>query len=101
VVARLWATRRAVYAVTDQRVVVADRASGRTRAWADVGALPPTVTRLGHDGLGTLTFATPGGSVDILGHSVPVRHRLPPIELVAVPEAEGLRDLIVEEQARG
>jgi hypothetical protein len=100
VAVRLWATRRAVYAVTDQRIVVADRVSGRTRVWADLGFSPPTVTRLGHDGLGTLTFPTPGGTVDIRGYSVPVRHRPPPIQLVAVPDAEGLRDLIMEEQAR-
>jgi hypothetical protein len=101
VIVRLWATRRAVYAVTDQRVVVADRVSGRIRVWADLGFSPPTVTPLGHDGLGTLTFPTPGGTVNIGGHSAPVRHRPPPIELVAVPEAEGLRDLIVQEQGRG
>jgi hypothetical protein len=96
---RLWTTHRAVYAVTDQRIVVADRVSGRTRVWGDLGFSPPTVTPLGPGGLGTLTFPTPGGTVDIGGYSVPVRHRPPPIELVAVPDAEGLRDLIMEEQA--
>ncbi|MEU8634443.1 hypothetical protein AB0C38_19865 [Amycolatopsis sp. NPDC048633] len=97
VVVRLWTTRRAVYAVTDQRVVVADRATGRILTWGDLRL--PTVTPLGRDGLGTLTFPVRGGSVDVLGYSVPKRHQPAPIELFAVPDAEGLRELIVQEQA--
>jgi hypothetical protein len=97
VILRLRATRRAVYAVTDQRVVVADRVSGRIRTWTDL--VPPTVTPIGHDGLGNLTFPVPGGSADIFGYAVPVKGAPAPIELFAVPEAEQLRELIVQERA--
>ncbi|WP_284744190.1 hypothetical protein [Amycolatopsis sp. RTGN1] len=97
VIVRLRATRRSVYAVTDQRVVVADRVSGRIRTWTDL--VLPTVTPIGHDGLGNLTFPVPGGSADVFGSAVPVKGAPAPIEMFAVPDARGLRDLIVQEQA--
>lgn len=96
VLVRLWTTHRAVYAVTDQRVVVADRVTGRIRTWTDLRL--PTVIPVGRDGLGTLTFPVPGATVDVLGYSVPMRNQPAPIELVAVPEAEHLRELIVQVQ---
>lgn len=91
---RLWTTRRAVYAVTDQRVVVADRISGYIRKWMDLTT--PAVTSLRGDGLGTLTFHPLSETVDILGFGMPKRHQPRPIALFAVPEAEGLRELIVQ-----
>jgi hypothetical protein len=96
VLARLRTTYRAVYAVTDQRVVVADRFSGRTRKWMDLTT--PAVNSLGSDGLGTLTFHPPVATVDFLGFGLPKRKQPLPIALFAVPDAEGLRELIVQEQ---
>lgn len=94
---RLWTTHRAVYAVTDQRVVVADRISGHTRKWMDLTT--PAVTSLRGDGLGTLTFHPLPETVDILGFGLPKRNQPLPIALFAVPEAERLRELIAQAQA--
>ncbi|MEU0796793.1 hypothetical protein ABZ342_42600 [Amycolatopsis sp. NPDC005961] len=92
---RLWTTHRAVYAVTDQRVVVADRVSGYTRTWMD---LTTPVTSPGRGGLGKLTFHPPVVTVDIFGFGLPSRNQQRPIVLFAVPDAGGLRDLIVQAQ---
>jgi hypothetical protein len=102
VIARLWVMRRAVYAVTDRRVVLADRVSGRTRAAAYLAALPPPVTRPRHDGVGTVAFGQPGGFLSFFGGTpAPKAQSLQsPIELVAVPDAERVRDLIAQAQAR-
>ncbi len=101
VLTRMWAAGRSVYAVTDQRVLVADRVSGRILTAADLGAYPPSVTWLGRAGLGTLTFTDPDLVVDILGYSVPVRFqgRRGPIKFVAVAEPEQVRELIEAAQA--
>ncbi|QKV78540.1 hypothetical protein [Amycolatopsis sp. Hca4] len=96
---RLRTTRREVYAVTDQRVVVADRVSGRTRAYEYLSALEPPVVRRDQDGSGRLTLARRDASVHLLGHSVPKRRQPAPIELFDVPDVDGVRDLIVQEQA--
>ncbi|WP_410670704.1 hypothetical protein [Amycolatopsis sp. cmx-4-68] len=96
---RLRTTRREVYAVTDQRVVVADRVSGRTRAYEYLSELEPPVVRRGEDGTGMLTLTRQDASVSVFGYSVPKRHQPPPIELHAVPDVDGLRELIVREQA--
>jgi hypothetical protein len=96
VLARLWTTQRAVYAVTDQRVVVADRISGHTRKWMDLTT--PAVTSLRGDGVGTLTFHPLFETVDILGFGLPKQNQPRPIALFAVPEAEQVRALIVQEQ---
>jgi hypothetical protein len=97
VLARLWTTHRAVYAVTDQRVVVADRISGRTRKWMD--STTPAVTSLRGDGVGTLTFHPLFETVDILGFGLPKQNQPSPIALFAVPDAEQVRALIQEAQA--
>ncbi len=96
VLARPWGVGRAGYAVTDRRVVVADRVSGRLRRQAALGPTPPTVTWLGHGGLGTLTFGAPDLVVDVFGYSVPVRWRgrLDTIRLIAVPEPDRIRELV-------
>jgi hypothetical protein len=96
VLTRMWAARRSVYAVTDQRVLVADRVSGRILTAADLGAYPPSVTWLGRGGLATLTFTDPDLVLDILGYSLPVRFqgRRSPIKFVAVAEPERIRELI-------
>ncbi|MEV6874330.1 hypothetical protein [Amycolatopsis sp. NPDC051128] len=97
VLVRLWTTYRATYAVTDQRVVVADRISGHTRKWMEVTT--PAVTSLRGDGVGTLTFHPLFETVDILGFGLPKQNQPRPIALFAVPDAEELRDLIVGERA--
>ncbi|MEU4246382.1 hypothetical protein AB0F15_03130 [Amycolatopsis sp. NPDC026612] len=94
---RLRTTRRAVYAVTDQRVVVADRVSGRTRRSEYLSDLEPPFVGLGQDGAGTLTLTRRDASTNLLGVSVPVRGAPAPIELF-VPEADGLCALIVQAQ---
>ncbi|MEU0533124.1 hypothetical protein [Amycolatopsis tolypomycina] len=102
VAGRLWAMRRAVYAVTDRRVVVADGVSGRTRVSAYLGALPPPVARPGRDGAGTVTFGGPAGLLGVLAGAQTKTRSMPvPIVLVAVPEAERVRDLIARAQASG
>jgi hypothetical protein len=93
VLVRLWTTHRAVYAVTDQRVVVADRISGRTRKWMD--STTPAVTSLRGDGVGTLTFHPLFETVDILGFGLPKQNQPRPIALFAVPDADQVRTLIV------
>ncbi len=99
VVWRLRTTRRAVYVVTDQRVVVADRVKGHTRVCEYLSELEPPVVRRDQDGGGRLTFTRRDASVNLLGYSVPKRGQPAPIELFAVPDVDGLRDLIVQEQA--
>ncbi|SEF26450.1 hypothetical protein SAMN05421837_103322 [Amycolatopsis pretoriensis] len=94
---RLWTTHRAVYAVTDQRVVVADRVSGHTRKWMDLTT--PAVTSLRRDGLGTLTFHPLVETIDVLGFGLPKKNQPLPIVLSAVPDAEGVRELIAHAQA--
>jgi hypothetical protein len=56
VVARLRGRRGVEYVVTDRRIVLADRFSGRTRASAYLGTLPPPVARIRQDGSGTIVF---------------------------------------------
>ncbi|MDT7799631.1 MAG: hypothetical protein QOI78_3064 [Actinomycetota bacterium] len=56
VVARLRGRRGGEYVVTDRRIVLADRFSGRTRASAYLGTLPPPVARIRQDGSGTIVF---------------------------------------------
>lgn len=90
---RLWTTHRAVYAVTDQRVVVADRISGHTRKWMDVTS--PAVTSLRGDGAGTLTFHPLFETVDILGFGLPKQKQPRPIALFAVPDVKQIHGLIV------
>ena len=101
VLARMWVAGRAVYAVTDQRILIAHRVSGRILTAADLGTYPPSVTWLGRGGLGTLTFTDPDLVLDVLGYSVPVRFqgRRSPIKFVAVAEPERIRELIEVAQA--
>ena len=96
---RLRRTRREVYAVTDQRVVVADRVSGRTRACEYLSDLESPVVRRDQGGSGRLTLTRRDGSVYLLGYSMPKKGEPAPIELFDVPDVDGLRDLIVLEQA--
>jgi hypothetical protein len=96
VVVRLRARRGVEYIVTDRRIVLADRFSGRTLSSAYLGTLPPPVARLRQDGSGTIVFG---------------RYSRPPLMpppssgplmltgLVAVPEAGRVRDLIAWAQA--
>ncbi|MDS0131909.1 MULTISPECIES: hypothetical protein [unclassified Amycolatopsis] len=98
---RLRTTRRAVYAVTDQRVVVADRVSGRIRTCEYLSDLESPVVRRDQDGGGRLTLTRRDGSVYLLGYSLPKKGQPAPIELFDVPDVDGLRDLIVHEQAAG
>ncbi|WP_410587881.1 hypothetical protein [Amycolatopsis sp. lyj-23] len=88
---RVWVTRRAVYAVTDERIVVADRGTGRTRASEYRSALAPPVVRIGRDGTATLSFTRRDAPGAALG--VPMRRRRPAIRLFAVPAVEELREL--------
>ena len=103
VIGRLWVMRRVVYAVTDRRVVVVDRVSGRTRASAYLAALAPPVTRTRtrDDGVGTVTFGEPVGFLSSAGHQ-PSKGQSPQvqIELVAVPDAERVRDVVAQAQSR-
>lgn len=94
VIGRLWVLRRTVYAVTDGRVLVADGVTGHARASAYVRALPPPVTRPGQDGVGTLTFGEAGGFLGTFLAQATAKSSQPTIVLVAVPEAERVRDLI-------
>jgi len=98
VLARPWVLGRAVYTVTDRRVVVADRVSGRIRKQAELGMVPPTVTWLGRDGLGTLGFATSNLELDVSGYLVGRLRERDAIRLVAVPEPERIHDLVVAAQ---
>ncbi|WP_290056140.1 hypothetical protein [Amycolatopsis solani] len=97
-IARQVTLRRSAYAVTDRRVVVVDSASGRTRASVYLSTLPPPVARAGADGTGTVTFGEAGGFSSVLNSS-----GQPPaaakVELVGVPDAERVRDLIAQAQA--
>lgn len=99
VFARLWAMRRTVYAVTDRRVVVADGVSGRTRASAYLGALPPPATRPRLDGVGTVTFGEADGLLSVFAAQLKQKSPQATIALVAVPDAERVRDLIARGQA--
>ncbi|EOD65087.1 hypothetical protein [Amycolatopsis vancoresmycina] len=94
---RLRTTRRAVYTVTDQRVLVADRVSGRTRE-EYLSDLEPPILDPGQDGTGTLTLRRLDASVNVFGVPVPVRNGSVPIELFTVPDAARLCRLIEEEQ---
>ncbi|MFF1609337.1 hypothetical protein ACFVYA_16265 [Amycolatopsis sp. NPDC058278] len=96
VVARLRARRGVEYVVTDRRIVLADRFSGRTRASAYLGTLPPPVARIRQDGSGTVDF----GRFSRIA-SVPTRSSfaLMVTGLVAVPEAGRVRDLIAWAQS--
>ncbi|WP_370968138.1 hypothetical protein [Amycolatopsis sp. cg9] len=98
VLARPWVLGRAVYTVTDRRVVVADRVSGRVRRQAELGTVPPAVTWLGRDGLGTLDFGPPDLVVDVAGYSVGWHRERTAIRLVAVPEPDRIHDLVVAAQ---
>ena len=96
VAARVRARRSVAYLVTDRRIVLADRFSGRTRASAYLGTLPPPVVRIRQDGSGTIVFrgfsrfgpAPARSSISLLVAG-----------LVAVPEAGRVRDLIAWAQA--
>jgi len=92
-------TRREVYAVTDQRVVVADRVSGDTRVSEYLSDLESPVVRREQGGGGRLTLTRRDASVYLLGYSMPKRGGPAPIELFDVPDVDGLRELIVQEQA--
>ena len=92
------ALRRAVYAVTNWRVVVADRVSGATRTSAYLGALPPPVAQAGADGVGAVSFGGSGGFLDAMVSAANTRSA--PIKFVAVPDAERVRDLIAQAQTR-
>jgi hypothetical protein len=94
---RLRKTRRAVYAVTDQRVLVADRVSGRTRE-EYLSDLEPPILDPGQDGTGTVTLKRLDASVNVFGVPVPSRNGSVPIELFAVPDAARLCRLIEEAQ---
>jgi hypothetical protein len=96
VIARLRARRSVEYVVTDRRIVLADRFSGRTRASAYLATLPPPVARIRQDGSGTIDF----GSFSRVP-SVPTPSLVPLrlTGLVAVPEAGRVRDLIASAQA--
>lgn len=96
-VARLRGRRGVEYVVTDRRIVLADRFSGRTRASVYLGTLPPPVARIRRDGSGTVDF---GRFVRIPGVSSPSSVSLLVTGLVAVPEAGRVRDLIAWAQAR-
>jgi hypothetical protein len=90
VAARQWVLRRVGYALTDRRLVVADRISGRTRASAHLGALRSPVARTGRSGLGSVTFGQVGGLTAVGKFS------LVSVELLAIPDAEHVRDLIAQ-----
>ncbi|WP_328442764.1 hypothetical protein [Amycolatopsis sp. NBC_00438] len=96
VAVRLRARRGAEYVVTDRRIVLADRFSGRTRASVYLGTLPPPVARIRQDGSGTIDFGrfvrAPVMPFSSLGS-------LMLTGLVAVPEAGRVRDLIARAQA--
>jgi hypothetical protein len=94
------ALRRAVYAVTGWRVVVADRISGATRTSAYLGALPPQVTRAGADGVGAVSFGGSGGFPDAMISAANTRSAAAAVGFVAVPDAERVRDLIAQAQTR-
>ncbi|MET8849423.1 hypothetical protein [Amycolatopsis sp. NPDC004625] len=97
---RLRSTRRAVYAVTDRRVLVADRVSGRTREEYLIDLERP-VLRPGQDGTGTLTLKRWDASANFFRAPVGSRKEWLPIELFTVPDAARLCGLIEAEQARG
>ncbi|RSM49488.1 hypothetical protein DMA12_03410 [Amycolatopsis balhimycina DSM 5908] len=96
VAARVRARRSVAYLVTDRRIVLADRFSGRTRASAYLGTLPPPFARIRQDGSGTIVFR----SSSRFG-LMPARSSVPLLVsgLVAVPEAGRVRDLIAWAQA--
>jgi hypothetical protein len=96
VVARLRGRRGVEYVVTDRRIVLADRFSGRTRASAYLGTLPPPVARIRRDGSGTIVF---GRFSRAPLTTLPAPWPLIAIGLVAVPEAGRVRDLIAWAQA--
>ncbi len=96
---RLRTTRRAVYAVTDQRVVVADGVSGRIRAEEYLSELEPPVAGFGPDGAGTLSFTRRDATVNVLGVPVPVRGAAGPVQLFGVPDPHRLGELVEREQA--
>ncbi|MEA5358189.1 hypothetical protein VA596_01465 [Amycolatopsis sp., V23-08] len=101
VVLRQRTLRRAVYAVTDRRVVVADRVSGRIRASAYLGALPPPVVRAGRNGVGAVAFGSTGGLLGSLtGAANPGAFAARSMRLVGLPDAGYVRDLIAQAQAR-
>ncbi|MEV5716373.1 hypothetical protein AB0L41_20970 [Amycolatopsis mediterranei] len=91
VAARVRARRSVAYLVTDRRIVLADRFSGRTRASAYLGTLPPPVVRIRQDGSGTIVFRSSARF-----GPVPARSSVSLLMtgLVAVPEAGRVRDLI-------
>ncbi|MEV6828831.1 hypothetical protein [Amycolatopsis sp. NPDC051102] len=94
---RLRTRRRAVYAVTDQRVLVADSVSGRTRE-EYLSDLEPPVLDPGQGSTGTVTLKRLDATVNVFGVPVPSRSGTAPIELFAVPDAARLCRLIEEAQ---
>jgi hypothetical protein len=95
VATRLWARRTVEYVLTDRRIVLADRFSGRTRASAYLAALPPPVARIRQDGSGTVDF---GRFSRVPSAAAPSLVPLMLTGLVAVPEAGRVRDLIARAQ---
>jgi hypothetical protein len=96
VAARVWARRSVAYLVTDRRIVLADRFSGKTRASAYLGTLPPPVVRIRQDGSGTIVFRSSARFGPVPDRS---SVSLLMTGLVAVPEAGRVRDLIARAQA--
>ncbi|MEU0791773.1 hypothetical protein ABZ342_17025 [Amycolatopsis sp. NPDC005961] len=96
VVVRVRGRRGVEYVVTDRRIVLADRFSGRTRASAYLGTLPPPVVRIRRDGSGTIVFGKFSRAPVVPPPSVGA---LMVTGLVAVPEAGRVRDLIAWAQA--
>ncbi|WP_372664135.1 PH domain-containing protein [Amycolatopsis kentuckyensis] len=88
VAVRLRTRRRSAYAVTDRRIVVADRRSGAVIASERLSRLPAPSAKVGRDGLGDVTFGTGGPKAPN-----PASPRL-----LGVPDAERVRDLIAAAQ---
>ncbi|MEU5260864.1 hypothetical protein [Amycolatopsis sp. NPDC021455] len=94
--ARLRARRGVAYLVTDRRIVLVDRFSGRTRTSVYLGTLPPPVARIRRDGSGTIDF---GRFLRTPVAFSPASVSFLVTGLVAVPEAGRVRDLIAWAQA--
>jgi hypothetical protein len=93
--------RRTVYLVTDRRVAVEDRVSGRVRNSDFLFRLGPPLVRPGADGTGTVTF----GSASPLSQlaSLSMFGQLlfgGVIELVGISEPAQVRDMIANVQSR-
>ncbi|UOZ07426.1 hypothetical protein [Amycolatopsis sp. WQ 127309] len=96
VIARQRALRRSVYVLTERRLVVADRVSGGVRASVHLGALRSPVARVGRGAFGSVTL----GRTDVPGSAAAWAGRKPAVALLGLPDAEYVRDLIAQVQAR-